>query len=695
MADENEIVQKISLEGGEEVASTFIKIGESATAGIGKVDKALTSGASALDHFGESGKAIGDQLRAIAVLGGEVQTGIGQAQTAFAELGQGLKGLHGALGDMRKEASSAISTLRNLAAVEGVGAKIGAISTAVTGLGRAFNALLGPVGLVISAIGIISDIAGRVQGSVDKAFALKPDLSAFEKLKADLTILHDKMTGVPAEETAAKLKAMGAVGEKAGDEIASGMDKAASAVDKLGASADKTKQQLSPAAEYNLQHEAYEKFPGDPAAREKYIGEHGGTPMQVQDETGKPLAPVPPAAEKTADALTVVTNAAREVAAALWDLGGLLGGKRDPALEKKPMQFGGHVPGSGDTDSVAAVLTPGEFVIRKDGGNIAEALAHFGFGHQGGGPVTYPAGRDVTPPSYPTGAGPEWSEEAFARRRRAEEEEERRRAAEDARRNRERVLAAEADDRPYTHEAGVTRNKQEAEAERYGAQKKADALKFVQCALSTYKTREQQYRALYIANSVEAGNCKAKTQTDGDWRGWGIQVPFQMGGPVLPGLFAGLASLPGGVVKIHESGGHDPSSWIWSGLAASIRTAGKGVRPEDNILRPFGEGTGDILRDVRLLPPGFAHGGAVDNFVQRFMRGGLVSGFASGVHGYAGGGAVTTSTTPATASYHQLDLRTDKGSFRASVSHGTMEALAGSALASKLSRTGERPGWWS
>jgi hypothetical protein len=46
-------------------------------------------------------------------------------------------------------------------------------------------------------------------------------------------------------------------------------------------------------------------------------------------------------------------------------------------------------------------------------------------------------------------------------------------------------------------------------------------------------------------------------------------------------------------------------------------------------------------------------------------------------------------------SYHALDITTDKGSFRASVSPDTMDALQSSALASKLSRTGERPSWWS
>jgi hypothetical protein len=44
---------------------------------------------------------------------------------------------------------------------------------------------------------------------------------------------------------------------------------------------------------------------------------------------------------------------------------------------------GGVVPGSGYGDTQPAMLTPGEFVVRRDGSNIADALKHFGAG-QGG-----------------------------------------------------------------------------------------------------------------------------------------------------------------------------------------------------------------------------------------------------------------------------------------------------------------------
>jgi hypothetical protein len=39
---------------------------------------------------------------------------------------------------------------------------------------------------------------------------------------------------------------------------------------------------------------------------------------------------------------------------------------------------GGGVPGVGTGDTVPAMLTPGEFVVRRDGSNIADALNHFG-----------------------------------------------------------------------------------------------------------------------------------------------------------------------------------------------------------------------------------------------------------------------------------------------------------------------------
>jgi hypothetical protein len=93
---------------------------------------------------------------------------------------------------------------------------------------------------------------------------------------------------------------------------------------------------------------------------------------------------------------------------------------------------------------------------------------------------------------------------------------------------------------------------------------------------------------------------------------------------------------------------------------------------------------------------GLRAGGLVSSALARFANGGLVGGFVNGVRGYAEGGQVVPSTSrDQAASYHALDITTDKGSFRAHISQDTMDALQGSALASKLSRTGEKPSWYS
>ena len=50
--------------------------------------------------------------------------------------------------------------------------------------------------------------------------------------------------------------------------------------------------------------------------------------------------------------------------------------------------LGGVIGGTGTGDTQPAMLTPGEFVVRKDGSNLADALKYFGAqGFAGGGPV--------------------------------------------------------------------------------------------------------------------------------------------------------------------------------------------------------------------------------------------------------------------------------------------------------------------
>lgn len=104
------------------------------------------------------------------------------------------------------------------------------------------------------------------------------------------------------------------------------------------------------------------------------------------------------------------------------------------------------------------------------------------------------------------------------------------------------------------------------------------------------------------------------------------------------------------------------------------------------------------------------HGGEVSDrvmkaarFVRGFAQGGFIGGdsFARSVAtmpGYTNGGPVTSGATAGTSdplSYHALDIKTEAGTFRASVTPDVMRALQSSALASKLSETGPRPSWYS
>jgi hypothetical protein len=50
----------------------------------------------------------------------------------------------------------------------------------------------------------------------------------------------------------------------------------------------------------------------------------------------------------------------------------------------KGMSLGGSVSGFGTSDTEPRMLTPGEFVVRRDGSNLGAALAHFGEGRGGG-----------------------------------------------------------------------------------------------------------------------------------------------------------------------------------------------------------------------------------------------------------------------------------------------------------------------
>lgn len=138
-----------------------------------------------------------------------------------------------------------------------------------------------------------------------------------------------------------------------------------------------------------------------------------------------------------------------------------------------------------------------------------------------------------------------------------------------------------------------------------------------------------------------------------------------------------------------DSGGSEERREQYAG-GGPVRGPGSGTSDSVPIRASAGEyvvrADGSNLRD------------AVSFFTRGFAMGGLVTGFTGSVRGYAEGGAVVphaATNGSNVASYHALDITTDKGSFRAQVTQDTMAALQSSALSSKLSQTGERPSWFS
>jgi len=120
--------------------------------------------------------------------------------------------------------------------------------------------------------------------------------------------------------------------------------------------------------------------------------------------------------------------------------------------------------------------------------------------------------------------------------------------------------------------------------------------------------------------------------------------------------------------------------------------------------------TGEKLPQVDTFEDGFlfdnmAGGGfaSAQRFARGFANGGYVGSFAdaaASTRGYAEGGTASSSTGasmsgPEMSGYHQLDIRTNSGSFPTMVSGDTMDALRASTLGSKLSQTGQRPSWYS
>jgi hypothetical protein len=142
---------------------------------------------------------------------------------------------------------------------------------------------------------------------------------------------------------------------------------------------------------------------------------------------------------------------------------------------------------------------------------------------------------------------------------------------------------------------------------------------------------------------------------------------------------------------------------IFQAAAAKVRGQISGFAEGGGIIGGHGSGTSDSnlawvsKGEYIVRADGSNLHEAIDHFTKNFATGGIVGAFADSIRGYSDGGRVSASGAGGkdNSSYHQLDLRTDKGNFRVSVAQDTMEALRSSALAGKLSRTGERPSWFS
>ena len=106
----------------------------------------------------------------------------------------------------------------------------------------------------------------------------------------------------------------------------------------------------------------------------------------------------------------------------------------------------------------------------------------------------------------------------------------------------------------------------------------------------------------------------------------------------------------------------------------------------DKFISSFLPGS-EFLRGHRWL-----QGGA--GFLEGFAEGGLV-GSVSDYQGSRSSQMVAGTANQGVAGFHQLDIRTDKGTFTAHVSSDTMEALRSSALGSKITATGSKPSWYS
>ena len=421
------------------------------------------------------------------------------------------------------------------------------------------------------------------------------------------------------------------------------------------------------------------------------------------------FAPGRQSAKTAGDGLEKVGPAADAAAAALNKVGNA--SPQTPAQKAVGGEIGGW--GGPKSDSVPIMASKGEFVVRADGSNLQDAIDHFkgrggsqklamqdpehykiigesakgkdeaGFDPRGegdfnwhGGPVGYQAGGAV-------------SEDGVS-------------LAEDD--TRERKSAQQ-----IKYEQGLIKAYQEGQdlKEQYEKLKKAVADaedefshfikaptgglnpaydKAYQKAKDNIEEAKKALKKFMVAHIKEfgeqpqtSGGTNVTAQAQNLWEKYTSQ--FYDGGLIRASSLS----------KIADSGAAADSG------SASTSMAGGGL------IGGYGTGTSDsnLIRASRgeyvVTASGSNLGDAIAHFTRGFAGGGLVEGFTNAVAsipGYASGGAVTK-TGSNTLGHHQLDIRTNAGSFSASVNEDTMQGIRNSALSGKLSQTGQRPSWFS
>jgi len=363
--------------------------------------------------------------------------------------------------------------------------------------------------------------------------------------------------------------------------------------------------------------------------------------------------------------------------------GGLVGGARTESglIEGQ---------GSGKSDSNVIMASKGEFVVRADGGNLDEAVAHFGFAD--GGPI----------------------DEYHHRRRRHRRHRRHLRASTAPR----ALLSHDPTGLPYDpqhpdttgyHYPGTPSGSSLGPAEESFLGAHPAPLK-AQGEAALHRWQRQWIDAQNIDKYAAAFPERGTPTTAGPHEQEVLEDPrFHPRGP------------RGGVLGAPGQRPHDSPEFqrAWkkalfedkygpaSGRMIMRRNPKTGqiedVRPVTSAYEHAGGGTVGDSTMIKVSKGEFivaADGSnlhqAVAHFTRGFASGGLIGGFvrSMAVPSHAGGGLVTLPGQQRPAELHQLDLRTDAGTVRVAIAPDAMRAVEASSLATKLTRIGTTPSWY-